>query len=125
LQVFNHDFEHLYNFPWDLKNPKAFLRARLQGCMPENNSRLALTATAATHPELLDVAMVKVAGSYVDLVNSGKLQLGSFVPIEEHARWRYLISADGCAASVRVAKVLSMNSVVLKEKSDWIEYYYR
>lgn len=47
------------------------------------------------------------------------------IPIPEHAKWRYLISADGFTASARLAKILLTNSPVLKEESQWIEYYYR
>eukprot|EP00955_Chlamydomonas_euryale_P035045 349961-Chlamydomonas_euryale.AAC.19 len=45
--------------------------------------------------------------------------------MEEHARWRYLLSADGQGASWRLAKLLAINSLVLKHRSQSIEYYYR
>lgn len=48
-----------------------------------------------------------------------------FVRIEDHAKWKYLVSADGCVAQTRLAKVMLTNSVVIKEDSQWIEYYYR
>jgi hypothetical protein len=38
---------------------------------------------------------------------------------------KYQVSADGCVAQTRLAKVMLTNSVVLKEESAWIEYYYR
>lgn len=47
------------------------------------------------------------------------------VPMEEHARWRYLLNSDGQGASWRLAKLLAINSVVLKYRSTSIEYYYR
>eukprot|EP00798_Chlamydomonas_sp_ICE-L_P028313 gene28313-31424_t len=47
------------------------------------------------------------------------------VPMEDHARWRFLLSTDGQAASWRLAKLLSINSVILKYRSNAIEYYYR
>lgn len=47
------------------------------------------------------------------------------VPLEAHARWRYLLSADGQAASWRLAKLLAMNSLTLRYRSDEVEYYYR
>ncbi len=47
------------------------------------------------------------------------------VAMEEHARWRYHILADGQAASWRMAKLLAINSVILKYRSPSIEYYYR
>jgi hypothetical protein len=45
--------------------------------------------------------------------------------MEDHAQWRYLLSADGQGASWRLAKLLAINSVVLKARSNSIEYYYR
>jgi len=48
-----------------------------------------------------------------------------FVDIADHAKWKYLVSADGCVAQTRLVKVMLTNSVVIKEESDWIEYYYR
>ena len=45
--------------------------------------------------------------------------------MEDHARWRYLLSADGQGASWRLAKLLATNSVILKARSNSIEYYYR
>lgn len=47
------------------------------------------------------------------------------VPMEEHARWRFLLNADGQGASWRLAKLLAIDSVVLKFQSTSIEYYYR
>ena len=32
---------------------------------------------------------------------------------------------DGCVAQTRLLKMMLSNSVVVKEDSDWIEYYYR
>jgi hypothetical protein len=45
--------------------------------------------------------------------------------MELHARWKYLINTDGQSASWRLAKLLAINSAVLKYRSDAIEYYYR
>jgi hypothetical protein len=45
--------------------------------------------------------------------------------MEDHARWRMLLSTDGQAASWRLAKLLATNSVILKYRSPAIEYYYR
>jgi hypothetical protein len=45
--------------------------------------------------------------------------------MEDHAMWRYLLNTDGQGASWRLAKLLAINSVVLKYRSHSIEYYYR
>ena len=38
--------------------------------------------------------------------------------------WRFQLNTDGHTASSRLGHLLGINSVVLKEKSPWIEYYY-
>ncbi len=48
-----------------------------------------------------------------------------YLGLSKHARWRYILSTDGHTASSRLGKILPFNSVVMKEKSPWIEYYYR
>jgi hypothetical protein len=45
--------------------------------------------------------------------------------MEYHTRYKYLLNTDGQAASWRLAKLLAMNSVILKWRSHSIEYYYR
>lgn len=45
--------------------------------------------------------------------------------MEAHVQWKYLINTDGQSASWRLAKLLSMDSPILKYRSDNIEYYYR
>ena len=47
------------------------------------------------------------------------------VPMEDHAKWKYLVNTDGQSASWRFAKLLSINSVILNFRSENIEYYYR
>jgi hypothetical protein len=45
--------------------------------------------------------------------------------LQDHAKYKYLLSADGSTASSRLAKLLLTNSVTFKEESGNIEYYYR
>ena len=44
--------------------------------------------------------------------------------IADHARFKYLLSLDGITASFRVGKLLAVNSVLLKEVSTRVEYFY-
>ncbi|KAG2500689.1 hypothetical protein HYH03_001455 [Edaphochlamys debaryana] len=48
-----------------------------------------------------------------------------FMPLREAARFRFTLALDGITASFRLAKLLSLNSVVIKQESPWIEWYYR
>ncbi|WIA24005.1 hypothetical protein OEZ85_013630 [Tetradesmus obliquus] len=122
--VFNHHYEDLYVFPWERKRPKAFMRASQQGCMPANSSRAVLAVTSEYHPQQLDLGITRIDGSDKHFLKF-RFSKAGFVSIEDHAKWKYLLSADGCVAQTRLVKVMLANSVVLKEESDWIEYYYR
>lgn len=146
LPVLNHHYEDAYFFPWRQKREKALMRASQQGCMPANSSRVALAVaaerqaaadaaaaaknqnpqkpTTAFSTSLLDAGVVRIDGRDKHLLKR-RFSKAGFVPIEDHAKWKYLVSADGCVAQTRLAKVLLSNSVVLKEDSEWIEYYYR
>jgi hypothetical protein len=45
--------------------------------------------------------------------------------VQDHPRWKYLVSADGVVAATRLDKLLLMNSVVCKEQSPFEAHYYR
>jgi hypothetical protein len=45
--------------------------------------------------------------------------------LQDHPRWKYLVTTDGTAASNRLDKLLLMNSVALREESPSMMYYYR
>lgn len=38
---------------------------------------------------------------------------------------RYVLHLEGVTSSSRLGKLLLMNSVVLKQRGQWIEWYYR
>jgi hypothetical protein len=45
--------------------------------------------------------------------------------LQDHPRWKYLVSADGVTSSNRLDKLLLMNSVALQEESPFVLYYSR
>ncbi len=47
------------------------------------------------------------------------------LPLKDHARHRWLLNLDGISASSRFGQLLHTNSVVLKMRSKYIEYYDR
>ncbi|GIL52126.1 hypothetical protein Vafri_8051 [Volvox africanus] len=122
LPFFNHVYENLVFYPWEKKINKALMRAAMQAQMRPNCTRLWIIELMKNDPDgrrLLD------AGITNNLSRRKDLQLVDFVPIPDHARYKYLLSADGFTASCRLGKLLGTNSVVLKETTPWIEYYYR
>ncbi|GIL62392.1 hypothetical protein Vafri_16612, partial [Volvox africanus] len=48
-----------------------------------------------------------------------------YIPIHSHALYKFLINADGHVSSSRLGYIMQTNSVILKQRSPWIEYYYR
>eukprot|EP00877_Chromochloris_zofingiensis_P014367 jgi/Chrzof1/9184/Cz03g39020.t1 len=124
MPVFNHHYEDLYVFDWHKKREKAFMRASQQGCMAVNSSRTMLALASEEHPERLDLGITRMDGATKHDLKY-LISKAGFVRIEDHAKWKYLVSADGCVAQTRLAKVMLTNSVVIKEDSQWIEYYYR
>ncbi|GFR51836.1 hypothetical protein Agub_g14300, partial [Astrephomene gubernaculifera] len=122
LPFFNHVYGNLVNYPWEKKYDKALMRAALQAQMRPNSTRLWILQLQRSHPQgqrLLD------AGITNNLSKRMKVKLANFVTIPDHARYKYLISADGFTASCRLGKLMGTNSVVLKESTPWVEYYYR
>jgi len=121
IPFFNHYYQSIINYPWQNKEKKALMRAAIQNGMSANCTRVWLLQLAKTPDgqRLLDVGLTN------NLKTGFKAELSNYVDIPDHSKWRYLISADGFTASCRFGKLLQTNSVVLKEESPWIEYYYR
>lgn len=121
VPFFSHFYGDLIDFPWGLKKREALMRAAAQNGMDTNCTRLWLLDLAKTEEgkRLLDVGITN------NLKKGLKTQIADYVSIPDHSRWRYLLSTDGFTASCRFGKLLQINSVVLKEESNWIEYYYR
>eukprot|EP00798_Chlamydomonas_sp_ICE-L_P015949 gene15948-22083_t len=122
VPFFNHFYDSIITgVPWESKSNKALMRAAMQNGMPKNCTREWLLELGQTPDgkRLLDVGITN------NLKKGFKADIANYVNIPDHSRWKYLISADGFSASCRYGKLLQMDSVVLKEVSQWIEYYYR
>ncbi|KXZ50192.1 hypothetical protein GPECTOR_17g829 [Gonium pectorale] len=119
--VMNHPFEELIDYPWAKKIEMGFMRVGVYAAMAANCSRVLVHRVAQSKAgrEVLDV------GIYQNRHWKVKVKTVPPVPMELHARWKYLINTDGQSASWRLAKLLAINSAILKYRSDAIEYYYR
>ncbi|GFR49118.1 hypothetical protein Agub_g10914 [Astrephomene gubernaculifera] len=119
--VMNHPFEQLIDYPWEKKIEKGFMRVGVYGAMAANCSRVLLQRVGGSREgrQVLDV------GIYQNRHWKVKVKTVPPVPMELHARWKYLLNTDGQSASWRLAKLLAINSALLKYRSDAIEYYYR
>jgi len=121
VPFFNHFYEDVVDFPWELKKNQALMRGAMQNGMSPNNVRLWLVRQSEKPPwpQLLDAGITNNLKRGLDITTVPQ------VSMPDHARWRFLISTDGFTASARLGKVLGINSVVVKEETRWIEHYYR
>ncbi|GAX81947.1 hypothetical protein CEUSTIGMA_g9375.t1 [Chlamydomonas eustigma] len=125
LPNFSQDWGHLHNFPWQDKYSAALLRGSLQHSMGVESSRYQLSLLSQGSSQastLLDAGIVWNRNRQLKLP---KNLMRNFVGMSNASRWRFLISTDGHTASSRLGHLLGVNSVVLKEKSLWVEYFYR
>ncbi|KAG2436014.1 hypothetical protein HYH02_011726 [Chlamydomonas schloesseri] len=124
LPHLGHAFNRLLFFPWAAKEPRALLRATMQNSMERNCTRVALAKLSASGPgsALLDAGFVE--NKKQGWAMPSKLKR-PYVGMSKHARYKFLINADGHVSSSRLGYIMQTNSVVLRERSPWIEYYYR
>lgn len=84
----------------------------MEGC-----SREVLTLLSLEHPDVLNVSLRKAYGRAPD-------RPGPPTTHAEHARYKYLLNLDGIAASSRLATLLAIDSLTLKQESVLGEWYY-
>ena len=118
-------------FPWREKKEKAFWRGNTTGgnyefyswdFMPRSN----LVLFSKYHPDLVDA---KFVGNYCLPYNieSTCESYGLFSPYvsqEEHLQYKYLIAVDGNSWPSSLQWQLFSYSTILKQDSDFLEYYY-
>ena len=126
--------------PWARKSPKAFWRgaAACQGgilgfppgtwCARSYVSRLA----QIKYPEQLDVGLTEEYYREDEIELDATLRDGHGpLPVLEPVSWdalptyRYLLHLDGHTAAHRLANLLAVDSLVLRQESPYFEYYYR
>lgn len=122
---FHYSSDEVFMFPWEYKATNAFFRGGTYCGSWVHQSRVVLTQQTQAGISGLDVALTDYGGSPGRKRLKEQLGQVPHVPIKEHPRNKYLLSLDGCTASFRLAMLLSMNSIVIKEQSLWIEFYYR
>ncbi|GLI71261.1 hypothetical protein VaNZ11_016381 [Volvox africanus] len=124
LPHLGHSFDRLLFFPWHLKDPRAMLRATMQASMDTDCVRAQLAKLSSITPgtRLLDVGFSRNRKQSWAMPKSYQRP---YIPIQRHALYKFLINADGHVSSSRLGYIMQTNSVILKQRSPWIEYYYR
>ncbi|KAG2434896.1 hypothetical protein HYH02_012095 [Chlamydomonas schloesseri] len=124
----------LISFPWKHKKDVAFFSGvpfcPLYVDPHRICPRVFLANLSTLHPAALDVRLVR------PWVNKRLGAVGVFrkpvtlpqhppTPMPGHARYRWLLNVDGLSASTRMGFLMTTDSVILKSRSPFIEYYSR
>ena len=116
--------QYLYSSPWEQKKEVGFFRGRPN---THSRSRLALSRISLEHQDLLDIGLVHYREEHDWFCHIGHekpLTELPAVPFDKHLDYKYLVSLDGHSYSHRLLRILSLNSLVLKEESREVEFYY-
>ncbi|KAG2423178.1 hypothetical protein HXX76_010946 [Chlamydomonas incerta] len=129
----------LHSVPWHLKRDLAFFRGvpscsriweqtykREEACSRMHLAYLSERDRRAGNATALDVGLAdeyKVVGP----LKSTPYELPKFdrLPLSTHAHYKWLLNLEGVVAAYRMGQLLSMNSLVLHQRSYFIEYFYR
>lgn len=126
-----------YALPWESKADKAFWRGSNScrgyhhGFSRCSRSWLAYKSAFKGMSNLTDVGLVDGADASELDEEWGKtsgpkpIPKAAYVSLKEHARYRYLLHLDGGSANTRLHSLMHVNSVLLKQRSPYIEWYYR
>ena len=113
-----------YRYPWHLKREIAFFRGRPN---THTTSRYALPrmVNGSAH---VDMGLVWYNAEHDRIRRADPsippLGLAKEVTMQQHGEFKYLISLDGNSYSHRLLKLLAINSVVIKEETADVEFYY-
>jgi len=100
--------------PWNTKKNRLFWRG---GRVNTSKFREEFVSFSKLHPDLIDAEFLSTYGT----VDNKK-----FIPPEDHLKYKYLISIDGYRASwERLVWHLYSNSLVFKEKSSQVQWFYK
>ncbi|KAG2449613.1 hypothetical protein HYH02_005146 [Chlamydomonas schloesseri] len=126
LPVMHYNAQSLSFVPWANKTDKAFFsgsafREKYRTTHAPLSVRPHVGALAARHPADLDVRL-RGLGQKTTVGWAARMPP---VPITEHATYRWLLAMDGVSAFSRMGLLMGLDSVLLKSRSPYIEYYSR
>lgn len=128
IPVSNHNWNHAYTYPWEQKQQRGLFRGSLNCWHRPNATNLDYCSRYTVHQyglsnnDILDVGIVNLPEWEGKLA---KLELAERVSMADHARWKYLLSLDGVSGSSRLEKLMLVNSVTVRESSQYIDAYIR
>jgi len=115
------------HFNWEQKESQAFWRGTTTGFLDlDKNERFKIVKLASHYPHLIDASFSNISQISEDsknyLVENFELK-EKISPIDQ-IKYKYLLSIDGNAFSGSFFWQLFSNSVILKNNSDYLEWYY-
>lgn len=122
-----------YSFPWEQKEEKAFFRGSFRHCWRWNGTerlgdiecgRYQVANYSLDHSDLLDVGL-DMAEYWREVQQPTRVPTVPGESMADHARRKYLISLDGVTYSNRLEKLMLINSVVLRERSEFVDVWMR
>ncbi|KAG2494770.1 hypothetical protein HYH03_007014 [Edaphochlamys debaryana] len=124
----------LYDYPWSLKENKAFFIGRANwrhspkvfraenGTEVTYFSRLHMAQLSLKHPDKIHAALMD---DQPNIATPNARMTHAEAPLPDHARWKFVMNLDGVTYAFRLGRLMHTNSVVLKEETSWPEYYVR
>ena len=119
------------------RGTNSFARRRASGArecvgasfLPNCTARATLVAASLRTPDEIDAGFASftpwehcLCGSEYDRVKAATAK--PYAPMEAQQAYRYLASVDGYTAANRLARLLSLGSLVLKQHSHYVEFFY-
>ena len=118
-------------YPWEQKIPQAIWRGQTTGGayfkgIYDRFPRFKLVELASHYPDIVDAKFNSLyTDGYVQQILYQLNYVGNTISIEEHMKYKYQILIDGNAAPwTRGFWQLHCNSVILKQDSNYIQWYY-
>jgi len=101
---------------WETKSDKLFWRGR-----DANRERLKLIEIAREHPDIIDAGITNYFFFRDQQEVLGKVPHTSFIDFWKH---KYLLNIDGTVAAYRFMALMAGNSLVFKQDSEYVEWFY-
>jgi len=119
-------------YPWKTKKAKAFWRGSTTGGIyyPANYHifpRVKLVQLSKKYPDILDAKFNKIVqdGGNIQSIFTNLDYIGNTINISDHIQYKYQILIDGnSAAWTRCWWQLHSNSVILKQNSNYLQWYH-
>ncbi|XP_058500526.1 protein O-glucosyltransferase 3 [Solea solea] len=102
--------------PWANKTARAFFRGR-----DSREERLQLVSMSKKHPELLDAG---ITGWFFFRDREKDVGKAPLIGFFDFFKYKYQVNVDGTVAAYRFPYLMLGNSLVLKQDSQYYEYFY-